>query len=157
PVRVQLQLPSELNTVQVCTLTAADGQVITAQLTGPRLFSMASSTKMATKTAVGTEIRELCFVVPSLKAGQELKLTGTIGSGVTASAGGYQWNDTKGDNAELRYDNRPVMKYMYHALDPNDREDTYKPYHHVYDPAGTQLLTKGPGGLFTHHRGLFFG
>jgi hypothetical protein len=30
-------------------------------------------------------------------------------------------------------------------------------YHHLFDPTGEKLLTKGPGGLFPHHRGLFFG
>jgi hypothetical protein len=27
----------------------------------------------------------------------------------------------------------------------------------VFDPEGDMLITKGPGGQFTHHRGLFFG
>ena len=30
-------------------------------------------------------------------------------------------------------------------------------FHHVYDPSGKFLVTKGVGGLFTHHRGLFYG
>lgn len=40
---------------------------------------------------------------------------------------------------------------------PESREQTYKPFHHVFSPDGSTLLTKGPGGLYTHHRGLFFG
>jgi hypothetical protein len=49
---------------------------------------------------------------------------------------------------------------MYKPLDesnPAAREATYKVFHHLYNPAGTQLMTKGPGGLFSHHRGLFYG
>jgi len=49
---------------------------------------------------------------------------------------------------------------MYKAYDdstPESRHDTYKVFHHVYNPAGEQIITKGPGGKFTHHRGIFFG
>src|SRR5690606_13082950 len=27
----------------------------------------------------------------------------------------------------------------------------------VYDPTGKQFITKGPGGQFSHHRGIFIG
>src|SRR5207237_3640 len=37
------------------------------------------------------------------------------------------------------------------------REETFKVFHHVYDPSGKFLVTKGPGGLYTHHRGIFYG
>jgi hypothetical protein len=35
--------------------------------------------------------------------------------------------------------------------------ETFKPYHHVFDPTGEILLTKGPGGLWPHHHGVFYG
>ncbi len=38
--------------------------------------------------------------------------------------------------------------------DAKTREATYKPFHHVYAPDGSRVVTKGPGGQFTHHRGL---
>jgi hypothetical protein len=38
------------------------------------------------------------------------------------------------------------------------RDATYKPFHHVFSPDGGVQLTKGdPGGLYPHHRGLFYG
>jgi hypothetical protein len=49
---------------------------------------------------------------------------------------------------------------VYEALDdssPQRRAETFKVYHHVFSPAGTECLTKGPGGLYPHHRGLFYG
>jgi hypothetical protein len=49
---------------------------------------------------------------------------------------------------------------MYAPLDESSaaaRELTYKPFHHLFDPAGKQLVTKGAGGKYTHHRGLFYG
>jgi hypothetical protein len=42
-------------------------------------------------------------------------------------------------------------------LTDENREEAYKVYHHVYDPSGTRVITKGPGGKYPHHRGLFLG
>lgn len=67
--------------------------------------------------------------------------------------------DTPGKHLDLVHQGRPVFRYMY-AYDPSTAEtlhDTYKVYHHVFDETGARLLTKGPGGQFTHHRGLFIG
>ena len=72
----------------------------------------------------------------------------------------FSWHDTPGKFTELRFGDRPVVRYMYRALDestPEARQETYKPYHHVFAPDGSRLLTKGPGGLYPHHRGLFYG
>ena len=49
---------------------------------------------------------------------------------------------------------------MYQPLDDSSKErraETYKTFHHVYRPDGIALMTKGAGGLFPHHRGIFFG
>ena len=46
------------------------------------------------------------------------------------------------------------------ALDestPQKRVETFKVFHEVYTPDGSRLITKGVGGEFTHHRGLFYG
>ena len=61
--------------------------------------------------------------------------------------------------ADLRSGNEPVLRYMY-AFDtstPKRRLETYKVFHHVFGPGTGKLITKGPGGLYTHHRGLFVG
>jgi hypothetical protein len=75
------------------------------------------------------------------------------------AAEGFEWKDVEGKHTDLLYNGKPVLRYMYEAIDessPQRREETMKPYHHVFSPDGT-LLTKGPGGLFPHHRGLFYG
>lgn len=41
--------------------------------------------------------------------------------------------------------------------DTGNRESTYKVFTHIYDFAGERPITKGVGGKFTHHRGLFIG
>jgi hypothetical protein len=72
----------------------------------------------------------------------------------------FKWTDTKGESQKLDYGTTPVLRYMYKALDNSSkekREETFKVYHHLFDPAGKRLVTKGVGGLYTHHRGIFYG
>lgn len=99
--------------------------------------------------------RELHFVLPALGKGQSLELSAVFSDAPPAE--GFAWKDTPGEFCELSFGGQPVLRYMYEALDPENREATYKVYHHLYNPAGTRFVTKGPGGLYTHHRGIFFG
>jgi hypothetical protein len=99
------------------------------------------------------------FILPSVEKGDTLELTAVL-SNKQPGQTGFRWEDTPGQFAELFYGDRPVMRYMCHPLDessPQAREKTYKVFHHLYDPAGTRLVTKGAGGKFSHHRGLFYG
>jgi len=67
--------------------------------------------------------------------------------------------DAERDHLDVLFAGRPVVRYMY-AFDtstPQRAHETYKVYHHVFDGAGEKLLTKGPGGQYTHHRGVFLG
>ena len=53
----------------------------------------------------------------------------------------------------------PLLRYVY-LRDTSDEEknfDTAKVFAHVMGPGGKEPLTKGPGGLFPHHRGIFVG
>ena len=74
-----------------------------------------------------------------------------------ALADGFQ--DTAGKHLDVMRGEKPIVRYMYGRDDSTDetRHETYKVYHHVMDPTGETTLTKGPGGEFTHHRGLFIG
>jgi hypothetical protein len=90
----------------------------------------------------------LRFLV-TLKAGQKAEYA--VAPGILEGPA-FKWSDV-----ELRLGERPVLKYMNAPLDPAKREETYKVFHHVYSPDGSRLLTKGPGGQFTHHRGVFYG
>lgn len=69
--------------------------------------------------------------------------------------------ETNGERRQLEiaYGGKPLARYEY-AYDPStseSRHDTYKPFLHVYSKNGARLITKGAGGLFTHHRGIFHG
>ena len=62
--------------------------------------------------------------------------------------------------ADMLVGGKPWLRTMITPPDTTSeasREATYKVYTHVYDFAGKDYLTKGAGGKFTHHRGLFIG
>lgn len=77
-----------------------------------------------------------------------------------AAADGFSWvTDEDAGTSDLMLDGKPVIRYMF-AFDASTKEsthDTYKVYHHVFGPASGRQLTKGAGGKFTHHRGIFVG
>jgi hypothetical protein len=62
------------------------------------------------------------------------------------------------NSIDIAVDGKPRLRYM-HAFDTSTKElahDTYKVFAHVLDQDG-EPITKGPGGKFTHHRGIFIG
>lgn len=71
----------------------------------------------------------------------------------------YSLKDSPQDGyLDILRDGRIAGRYMYAYEEKGPkRVDTNKPYLHVYDPSGSTPLTKGPGGLFPHHRGIFVG
>jgi len=80
-------------------------------------------------------------------------------SALAQTADGFEFKDTPGRHLDVVLSGKPLLRFMY-AFDestPEKRLETYKPYLHVFDPSGELLLTKGVGGTFTHHRGIFIG
>lgn len=64
------------------------------------------------------------------------------------------------ESVDLVVDGTPWLRTMitpYDDASPEAREQTYKVYTHIMDFDGGQPITKGPGGLYPHHRGLFIG
>lgn len=78
---------------------------------------------------------------------------------VLACSAVYAQSESKvyGDRAELWLGGSLWLNTLTPTFDPDRAEDTYKVYTHVYNFAGTEPITKGVGGKFTHHRGLFIG
>jgi hypothetical protein len=71
-----------------------------------------------------------------------------------------EWRNEEDDHIDFIIDGKLALRYMMPTLDESSEEkrsETFKPYHHVFSPDGKTLLTKGPGGLFPHHRGIFYG
>lgn len=72
----------------------------------------------------------------------------------------FVWRvDEKSGTADLVVGDQPVVRYMF-AYDATSLEsslETYKVFHHVFGPGTKTLITKGAGGHFPHHRGLYVG
>jgi hypothetical protein len=159
PVRVPLVLPAGFQPGEA-TVKIGE-QSLTAQVTKPALLSKPAA------APAGGQNAELVFLAPQFPAGESLTGKATIQTASPATAAtantettGFVWQDTPGEHMDLVIAGRPVLRYMYAKLDETSKESrsaTFKPYHHVFDPAGKRLITKGPGGLFPHHRGLYFG
>jgi len=80
-------------------------------------------------------------------------------SSVPAFGVDYELRDTANRHLDVLQDGTLIARYMY-ALDLSSNEtrhETYKPFLHVFDPQSETPITKGPGGRFTHHRGVFRG
>ena len=81
------------------------------------------------------------------------------GPTLAAADDGFAIQDQDGKHLDVLHQGRIVARYMY-AYDPSSPErlhTTYKPYLHVFDREGKGPITKGPGGQYTHHRGIFVG
>lgn len=128
-------------------VTILGDDAVLGQLTGANL-------------ADGNEGGEVHFILPSLKAGEKRQLQVKINrKPKVGDVEGYHWQDASTGETDLVF-GKPVLKYVHPTLDdtsPATREQTYKPFHHVYSPDGSRIVTKGPGGKYTHHRGLYFG
>jgi len=76
-----------------------------------------------------------------------------------AESAGFAFQDKAGEHLDVLSGGKIVARYMYaHDVStPARQAETYKPYLHVFDTAGTGSITKGAGGSFTHHRGIFLG
>jgi hypothetical protein len=157
PVSVLLTLPAEMARAKSAVVRDPSGKRLPAQLTAPGLLSP-SAGEGGNKETVR---REVHFVLPSLAAGKTLTLKATLSTDAPASSDGFSWHDTKGESTELRFGSRPILRYMYKALDESSKDSrnrTYKVFHHLYDPDGKRLVTNGgPTGKYPHHRGLFYG
>jgi len=125
-----------------------------AQLAEPGLLAQCGCKKLDGK-------KELHFVLPLLAKGKDVDVTVNL-SDAPLKGRSFCFNDDPGVSREMacakcHIKNQSMFKYMYKPLDKENREETYKVFHHLYKPGTTEIITKGPGGKFTHHRGIFYG
>ncbi len=153
PVNVMVNLP--INDHFACDLKSADGQPVIAQVTKSGMLKPSVNKPKATHADY-----EINFILRDLKAGKTASYVGIIQPGHKTVSDVFAWHAEEGKHKELRYGDRPVLRYMHETMDDSSaarREETFKVFHHVYDPMGKQIITKGHGGRYTHHRGLFLG
>jgi hypothetical protein len=150
PVVVPVEAPARFATGYAIARDAS-GQELPVQLCGPGLLDTG-------KPKAGQVRGELHLLLPALKAGE----TFVAKAGIVCEPGhrqsGFAWRETP-ESAEYVCDGKPVLRYECAPLDDSTkakRDATFKVYHHLYADDGT-LVTKGLGGLYPHHRGLFYG
>ena len=76
------------------------------------------------------------------------------------AADAFQIKNEADNHADvINSDGKPILRYMY-SRDTSTTDttfDTAKVFAHVMADDGTTTLTKGAGGKFPHHRGIFIG
>jgi hypothetical protein len=153
PIQVEITVPEGFEDAAV-TVRSADGTIeVPGQITGPCLRCVAEEN-------ASTEGHELAFVLPETPTERPLTLTATLSTDKKPSGKVFAWKETETGITDLVLGDKPVLRYMHLPLDESSdatREKTYKVFHHVFDPEGNEIITKGPGGKFTHHRGIFYG
>lgn len=161
PLRVPIAMPeaSAPAAGQAVRVRLPDGSSVDGQVAAPGLLARRGP------SAGGVVARQIVFVLPRLAAGTKVEVLAETG-GIVAqeptrdpASPRLRWVE-EGNGVELLLAGKPVVRYempAYDAASEETRVRTYKPFHHVYDPLTGIRLTKGDGGVFTHHRGLFFG
>ena len=142
--RLNLKQTAELDAV---TLVDSDENRIPGQICRQDAFSDRSEA-----------MPMLTFVIPEIPA-EKTRQYNVFQSQLKPSQT-FKWHNDGSTQSELQFGDQAVIRYMFESLDdatPQRRQQTYKTYHHVFSPNGKVLLTKGPGGLYPHHRGIFYG
>lgn len=107
----------------------------------------------------GAEKNELWAVIPEAEARWGGEWTAFLIKEKRSGSKAFSWKVNRNESLDLLFDNRKVLRGMF-AFDDSSPErlyKTYKPYYHVFDLHGKNPITKGPGGLYPHHRGIFVG
>jgi hypothetical protein len=162
PIRALVEVPESLADGAV-RVTLADGAQVDGQLLAPGLLTAPpelSPRSDSLPAGSGLVARELVVVLPSLPAGATVEVSVEVSPADEAGKPSrLRWANEPGA-AGLLVAGKPLVRYEMPAYDDADeaaRVASYKPFHHVFDPVTGIRLTKGPGGQFTHHRGIFFG
>ncbi len=104
----------------------------------------------------GAERRgELRFVVDSLAADATHAYRLELGATPASPTATFRIDDAT-DARTLTAGAHPLLRHET-AFDRDSFEATKKPIWHLFDPASGVQITKGTGGEFPHHRGLFLG
>ena len=154
PIRAVVAVP-EAAADRPVRIKLADGSQVDGQLVAPGLLEKPAA------APAGHVVRDIVFVLPKLPAGTSIDVVAELAESAESSAAQPRlaWKE-EGGGIDLLLAGKPVLRYEMPVYDDSTEENrvkTYKPFHHVLDPVTGIRLTKGDGGQFTHHRGIFFG
>ncbi len=144
PVCAEIALPSDLAKLPPekigVTVTSAGGEALPGQIV--RRDGQA----------------RLWWVLPEAKVGTS-RWTAALSGTPHAGKDVFAFEDTPGKHLDLRFGGKLVTRYLY-EFDRSTKDkafETYKPYHHVFDAAGKDVITKDAHGHDPHHRGIHIG
>lgn len=74
-------------------------------------------------------------------------------------AADFSIQEIPGKHIDVLQDGKVVGRYMtdHDISTPEKHNLNYKPYLHIFDAEGKAPITKGAGGDFPHHRGIYIG
>ena len=131
--------------------TAAENIIVT--------LKQADGKSVAGQIVDGPDGKELWWIVQTAEAGKATEWTASLTAGKAKRKDTFSFKETPGKHFDVLLNSKPVTRYMCErdTTDETTKHNTYKVYNHVFDETGEKTLTKGPGGRFTHHRGIFIG
>ena len=90
---------------------------------------------------------------------KNLFVISSILSLLNVAQGAFQIKEEAKKYIDITHDGKTVARVMtaYDESTPESKHETYKVYTHIFDKHGKAPITKGAGGAFTHHRGIFLG
>lgn len=156
PVRARITVPQGSPAAEggaAVRIKLADGSHVDGQVVPTELFAPLP------RGPYGMEHRDIVFMLPKLAAGSTVELQAELVPADPKAEPRLRWTEEPGAAALLLAE-KTIVRYEMPTYDPSSEEKrlvTYKPFHHVFDPVTGIRLTKGEGGQFTHHRGIFFG
>ena len=101
---------------------------------------------------------QLWWILPQAKAGVS-RWTATLPARPYRGKDVFAFTEVPGKCLDLRFAGRLVTRHMI-AFDTSTKAkafETYKPYTHVFDAAGKDVITKDAHGHDPHHRGIYIG
>ena len=167
PVKVSFAVPKAVELVWYAKLEGK-GTTLLGQVSPPGILTP--------KGQPNRLVRELHFILPSLKAGTTVTLRGTMDPGMAfppenTDAGGFfdkgqQYTDFYFERGGKRANRVRYINAPFDDSTKESRNRTYKVFHHLFAPAGDRVVTNGGYAdehiadpkklLYPHHRGLMF-
>ncbi len=148
PVNVTLTVGKEITAAQLAQL-AKGAAAIVSQLNTNTTIPAQVTVDPSSKTATVT------FIMTKAGPREAINYRLVIKPGIKPVGESFAFKDGEGFR-DLVKGKQKIWRHM-NAFDPARHPVTYKTFHHVYRFDGKGYITKGPGGRFTHHRGIYLG
>lgn len=104
----------------------------------------------------GGRLLRVYWTEPEIAAGESAVYRLTLSPGVRSGGGEEFRLEHEEGHQELLFGARRIFRYVT-AYEAERHAETHKPYHQLYDREGENFITKGPGGQYSHHKGIFLG